>query len=371
MKLCSVALLAALLAPAIYPQASNKISMESFGTMPGGEQARLYTLTNKNGMAIKITNYGGAITTIMVPDRHKHMDDVVLGFDDLHDYLTLAKTAYFGALIGRYANRIGKGTFTLDGKTYHIPVNDHGQMLHGGPDSFNTKLWEAKDVSGPEGEALELKYVSPNGQNNFPGMLTVAVRYMLPATENELRVQYTATTDKDTVINLANHSYFNLLGKGKGTILGHKVMIDANNYTPVNDTLIPTGVIAPVAGTPLDFRKSTAVGERINDNFEQLKLAKGYDFNYVLNHSGGGTPHLAARVEEPTTGRVLEVLTDQPGVQFYTGNFLDGHPFAYRSGLCFETQHFPDSPNHPNFPSTELKPGQTFRSTTIYRFSTK
>ena len=343
--------------------------METFGTMPGGKHATLYTLTNKNGMVIKITNYGGAITTIMAPDRQKHMDDIVLGFDNLQDYLTLAKTSYFGALIGRYGNRIGKGTFKLDGKTYHIPVNDHGQMLHGGPDAFNTKLWETKDVSGPEGEALELKYVSPDGENGFPGTMTSVVRYTLPATANELRIEYTATTDKDTVLNLTNHSYFNLLGKGKGDILGHKVMIDADNYTPVNDALIPTGVIAPVAGTPMDFRKSTAVGARINDKSEQLKLAKGYDFNFVLNHSGGSTPQLAARVEEPTTGRAMEVLTDQPGLQFYSGNFLDGHPFPYRSGLCFETQHFPDSPNHPNFPTTELKPGQTFRSTTIYRFS--
>lgn len=371
MKLCSVALLASLLAPVSYSQTSKKISMQPFGTTPGGEQARLYTLTNKNGMIVKITNYGGTVTTIMAPDRHKHMDDIVLGFDNLHDYLTLAQTAYYGALIGRYGNRLAKGTFKLDGKTYHIPVNDHGQMLHGGPNSFNTKIWESKDVSGADGEALELKYVSPDGENGFPGTLTTVVRYTLPADKNELRIDYTATTDKDTVLNLTNHSYFNLLGKGKGDILGHKVVLEADKYTPVNDTLIPTGVIAPVAGTPLDFRKSTAVGARINDNFEQLKLAKGYDFNFVLNHSSAGTPQLAARVEEPTTGRVMEVLTDQPGVQFYSGNFLDGHPFAYRSGLCLETQHFPDSPNHPNFPSAELKPGQTFRSTTIYRFSTE
>ena len=371
MKLCSVALLAALLAPAVYAQSPKKMSMENFGTMPGGGQAHRYTLTNAKGMVIKITNYGGAVTTIMAPDRRDHTDDIVLGFDSLNDYLTLAKTAYFGALIGRYGNRIGNGTFTLEGKTYHIPTNDHGQMLHGGPDSFNTKLWDAKDVSGPDGETLELKYVSPDGQNGFPGTLTTTVRYTLPANENELRIEYSATTDKPTVLNLTNHSYFNLLGKGKGNILGHKVMIDADRYTPVNDVLIPTGVIAPVAGTPLDFRKSTAVGARINDKFEQLKLGKGYDFNYVLNHSAGGTPHLAARVEETTTGRVMEVLTDQPGLQFYSGNFLDGHPFPYRSGLCFETQHFPDSPNHPNFPSTELKPGQTFKSTTIYRFSTE
>lgn len=371
MKLCTVVLLVSLLAPASYSQTSKNISMQPFGTMPGGQHAQLYTLTNKSGMIVKITNYGGTVTTIMAPDRHKHMDDIVLGFDSLHDYVTLAQSAYYGALIGRYGNRIAKGMFKLDGKTYHIPVNDHGQMLHGGPNSFNTKIWNSKDVSGADGQALELKYVSPDGENGFPGTLTTVVRYTLPADKNELRIDYTATTDKDTVLNLTNHSYFNLLGKGKGDILSHKVVLEADKYTPVNETLIPTGEIVPVAGTPLDFRKSTAVGARINENFEQLKRGKGYDFNFVLNHSGSVTPQLAARVEEPTTGRVMEVLTDQPGVQFYSGNFLDGHPFAYRSGLCLETQHFPDSPNHPNFPSAELKPGQTFRSTTIYRFSTE
>jgi aldose 1-epimerase len=316
---------------------------------------------------VKITNYGGTVVSIPAPDRKKKIDDVVLGFDNLNDYLTKAKSAYYGALIGRYGNRLAKGTFTLDGKQYHIPTNDHGNSLHGGNVGFNARVWDAKDVSGAHGQALELTYLSPDGEEGYPGNLTVTVRYTL-TNKNELRIDYTATTDKDTVINLTNHSYFNLAGKGSKSLLDHKLTLNADRYTPVDGTLIPTGAIDNVAGTPFDFRKATTIGAHINDDNEQLKLGKGYDHNFVLNHKGSALT-LAAKVEEPVSGRVMEVLTTQPGVQFYTGNFLDGNPFPYRSALCLETQHFPDSPNHPNFPSAELKPGQTFHSTTMYRFS--
>lgn len=336
----------------------------------------LYTLKNASGMQVKITNFGGRITTIEVPDRNKKFDDVALGFDNVEGYATgPAAGAYFGAIIGRYANRLAHGTFTLDGHTYHIPTNENGNTLHGGVSGFDKKVWDAKEISVHGTPALELHYLSPDGQEGFPGNLNVTVRYSLDD-KNGLHLDYSATTDKATVLNLTNHSYFNLEGAGSQTILNERLTINADRYTPIDSTLIPTGAIVSVAGTPLDFRKATEIGSRIDENNEQLKLAKGYDFNFVLDHPGSLST-VAVKVEDPKSGRVMEVFTSQPGVQFYTGNFLDGSvhgiggAYAHRSALCLETQHFPDSPNHSNFPSTVLRPGQTFHSTTIYRFSTE
>jgi aldose 1-epimerase len=356
-------------------QSAQKLQQRPFGKTPDGQTVSLYTLRNASGMEVTIANYGGVITTVKVPDNKKNFGDVVLGFDSVDGYASKENTSYFGALIGRYGNRLAHGKFTLDGHTYQVPTNDGPNSLHGGAVGFNRRIWQAKDASTASAQALELRYLSPDGEQGFPGNLNVTVRYTLD-NQNGLRLDYSATTDKDTVLNLTNHSYFNLAGPGSGTILNHTLMLAADQFTPVDATLIPTGKLQDVAGTPFDFRKPTRIGEHINDSNEQLKLGKGYDHNFVLN-TGGDLTKVAARVEEPTTGRVLEVFTDQPGVQFYTGNFLNGQTkgiggaYQFRSALCLETQHFPDSPNHPNFPSTVLKPGQQFHSTTIYHFSTK
>jgi aldose 1-epimerase len=326
-------------------------------------------------MEVTITNYGGTVTQVLVPDRNKNIADVVLGFDSLAGYTAKNNTGYFGALIGRYANRIAHGTFTLDGHECHIPINEGPNTLHGGTRGFDKRVWDAKDVSSPGIAALQLHYLSPDGEQGFPGALNVIVTYSL-SDKNELRIDYSATTNKDTVLNLTNHSYFNLSGPGSGSILDDTIMLAADHYTPVDKTLIPTGVVAPVAGTPFDFRKPMVIGSRIGVPNEQLKFANGYDQNFVLNHQPGSMA-LAARVEDSKSGRVLEVFTDQPGIQFYTGNFLNGTVhgvggvYRFRSALALETQHFPDSPNHPNFPSTELKPGEKFQSSTIWKFSTK
>lgn len=340
--------------------------------MPNGQTVDLYTLSNSKGMIVKITNYGGRIVSIIVPDRQGKMADVVLGFDNLEGYL--GNNPFFGALIGRYANRIAHAEFRLDGKVYHLPANDHGNCLHGGPDGFDKQYWKAKELSSTP-PALELTYLSKNGEEGFPGNLSVKVVYTLE-NDNALKIDYTATTDKDTVINLTNHSYFNLAGQGNGNILNQEVMINADDYTPIGPTMIPTGQIESVAGTPLDFRKLTPIGARIRDNFPQLKYAKGYDFNYVLNRKGPGMV-LAARAVDPASGRVLEVYTTEPGLQFYTGNNLDGtirgkdgKVYEHWGAFTMETQHYPDSPNHPNFPTTELKPGETFHQTTIFKFTT-
>lgn len=348
--------------------------MQPFGKTPDGHEVSLYTLSNKSGMKVSITNYGGTITSIKVPDRNKHFDDVVLGFDNLEGYI--ATKSYFGATIGRYANRIANGTFRLDGKTYHIPTNEGTNALHGGTVGFNKRVWTAKEISTGHGQALELHYLSPDGEMGFPGDLSVTVRFSLND-KDELRIEYIATTDKPTVLNLTNHSYFNLSGQGNGTILHDKVMLAADQFTPVDKNLIPTGEIKSVKGTPFDFLKPTVIGSRIHEDNEQLKLAKGYDQNWVLNNKGDSMA-LAAKVEDPNSGRVLEVFTNQPGIQFYTGNQLDGSThgkggkaYPQFGALCLETQHFPDSPNHPNFPSTVLRPGQKFDRTTIFRFSTE
>ena len=353
----------------------TKVTKKTFGKMPDGTAVDMYIL--KDGpIEAHIITYGGIIQTLKVPDKKGQSADVVLGFDTLDEYVKGNK-AFFGALIGRYANRIAGGTFQLDGKTFHVPVNDGPDpnhpvnALHGGPKGFDKVVWTGKEI--PNG--VELTYVSPDGDQGFPGKMTAVVRYTLVG--KELKLDYSATTDKDTVVNLTNHSYFNLAGQGNGDILKDEVKINASRYTPVNENLIPTGELAPVAGTPFDFLKFTAVGARINDNNEQLKLAHGYDHNWVLN-SGGGKMAAAAEVYEPSSGRVLEVMTDQPGVQFYTGNFLDGtitgkggKVYGHRAALCLETQHFPDSPNHPKFPLAELKPGHKYHYVTIFRFSTR
>jgi aldose 1-epimerase len=345
-----------------------KVTKSVFGEMPDGTKVEIYTL-EEGALKARVMTYGARLVSLDVPDRNGKIADIVLGYDDLKGYTTDPKS-YFGAIVGRYGNRIAHATFTLDGKRYELPANDGVNTLHGGTIGFDKRLWQAHEI--PHG--VELTLVSKDGDQGFPGTLTARVLYTLEA--HALRIEYFATTDKDTVLNLTNHSYFNLAGEGQGNILNEVVMIPADRYTPVDSGLIPTGELAPVAGTPLDFRKPTAIAARIDDDNEQLKLGHGYDHNYVLNGKAGVLQE-AARVFDPTSGRVLTVETTQPGVQFYSGNFLDGtlhgkngHVYARRSGFCLETQHFPDSPNHPKFPTTELKPGETYHNVTVFSFST-
>jgi aldose 1-epimerase len=344
-----------------------------FGKTPDGRQVDLYLLTNKKGVEVAITNFGGAVVSVKVPDRSGKVADVVLGYDSLDGYVN--DKSYFGALVGRYANRIAHGQFSLDGATYKLARNNGENSLHGGIKGFNKAVWDAKEIASKEGPSLQLNYLSKDGEEGYPGNLKVQVVYTL-TDANELKIDYSATTDKKTVLNLTNHSYFNLAGQGSGDILGHELMIQADRFTPVDAGLIPTGELRPVAGTPLDFRTKTAIGARINADDEQLKLGKGYDHNWVLQQTAAFS--LAARAVEPNSGRVLEVSTTEPGVQFYSGNFLDGtvhgkggNVYGFRSGFCLETQHFPDSPNHPEFPSTVLNPGERYHSVTAYKFSTE
>jgi aldose 1-epimerase len=369
--------LATALALACFAQAPQKgkssMTHEPYGKLADGAPVEIYTLVNANGMRARITTYGGAVVSLTAPDRGGKYADVVLGMDDLQGYTT--QTNFFGALIGRYGNRIGHGTFELDGKRYNPPKNDGDNTLHGGPQGFDKRVWTAKGMAGAE-PALELQYVSKDGEEGFPGTLRARVLYTL-TNKNELKIEYSASTDKDTVVNLTNHSYFNLEGAATGSnVLGHEVTLYADRFTPVDAGLIPTGELKPVAGTPFDFTKSTAIGARIGQDDQQLKFGKGYDHNWVLNAHAGVAK--AAEVYEPKTGRVLEVWTDQPGLQFYTGNFLDGKTrgkggvaYPFRGAFCMETQHFPDSPNKLKFPSTELKPGQTYKTTTIYKFAAR
>ncbi|HWR54788.1 MAG TPA: aldose epimerase family protein [Bryobacteraceae bacterium] len=350
---------------------ARQVTKQAYGKTADGRDIQLYTLTNKNGMTVAIMNYGGIITSIKTPDRSGKLDDIVLGFDSVDGYLQTHP--YFGALIGRYGNRIAKATFTLNGTVYKLAANDGANHLHGGIKGFDKVLWDARESADASSQRLELKYVSKDGEEGYPGTLSTTVVYTL-TDENDLRIDYSATTDKDTVLNLTNHSYFNLAGQGQGDILSHEMMIAADRFTPIDAGLIPTGELKPVEGTPFDFRKPTAIGAHIDDDDEQLVRGKGYDHNFVLNRSGSDL-ELAARVSEPKSGRVLEVLTTQPGIQFYTGNFLDGtltgkggKVYEQRYGFCLETQHFPDSPNQPKFPSTVLKPGEQYRTTTLYRF---
>jgi aldose 1-epimerase len=352
---------------------STRFTMQPFGKTPDGREVDLYTLRNKNGLEVGIISFGGVIRTLKAPDRNGKFEDVVLGFDTLDSYV--AKNPYFGALVGRYANRIGGAKFSLDGKEYNVPKNDGPNCLHGGIHNFSKQVWTAKGAGTPNEARLVLEYVSADGEEGFPGKLTATVTYTLDD-NNELRIDYAAVSDKPTVINLTNHSYFNLAGQGNGDILNHVVTIHASKFTPVDATLIPTGELKPVAGTPFDFTKPTRIGERIGGDDQQLKHGMGYDHNWVLDHTGSLA--VAARAEDPGSGRVLEVLTDQPGVQFYTGNHLTGADhgkggtvYQQRYGFCLETQHFPDSPNKPSFPTAVLRPGEHYHTTTVFRFSAK
>jgi len=350
--------------------AANPPAAVRWGEIPEGEPVYLYTLANANGMEARVTNFGAILVSLKVPDPHGALADIVLGFDTLDGYLNTKK--YFGAPVGRYANRIARAEFTLDGHTYTLARNNGENSLHGGVRGFYKVVWKGRAIPSPEA-AVEFTYLSPDGEEGFPGNLTVAVRYTLTGA-NELRIDYSAATDKPTVVNLTNHSFFNLAGEGLGDVLHDVVTIDAGRFTPVVAGLIPTGELRPVAGTPFDFRRPTAIGARIGAPDEQLRLAGGYDQNFVLNHPAGKLG-FAARVSDPASGRTMEVLTTEPGLQFYTANTLNGpergktgHVYSPHSAFCLETGHFPDSPNHPNFPTTVLRPGVEFRSTTVYRF---
>jgi len=344
-----------------------------FGQLPDGTPVELYTLRNSRGMEAQIMNYGGIVTSLKVPDKSGKLDDVVLGYDTLDAYLK--STPYFGALIGRYGNRIAKGQFSLDGATYTLATNNGVNALHGGLKGFDKAVWTARPLPTANGPSLILTYVSRNGEEGYPGNLLVTAVYSVTE-DNALKVEFTATTDRKTVVNLTHHSYFNL--RGSGDVLGHIVTIPADRFTPVDSGLIPTGELRPVAGTPFDFTMPSAIGARIGQTQdEQIMLGKGYDHNWVLNKRGSELS-LAARVHEPLTGRTMEVWTTEPATQFYTGNFLDGTlvgkggwVYQQRNGFCFEPQHYPDSPNHPAFPSTELKPGDIYSNTIIYKFGAK
>ena len=357
----------------------SSITRQEWGSVDG-QPVYLYTLSCGRQMSVEITNYGGIVRSILVPDRAGRVENVALGFPGLADYVENSTrpasggsgTTYFGATIGRYANRIANGKFTLDGRTYHLPKNNAPNTLHGGPDAFNTRVWDATTEKEQDFVALKLAYTDPDGYNGFPGTVKTEVTYQL-TDDNKLRIDYRATTDEPTVINLTNHTYFNLAGEGSGDIYDHLLKINAEAYTPTDETLIPTGVISPVTGTPFDFRVMKPIGRDIRDGDEQLVLAHGYDHNFVLDGSG---MRLVSVAEDPQSGRVLLTYTDQPGLQFYTGNFLvgdlvgkGGHAYRQSDGFTLETQHLPDSPNQPDFPSTVLVPGEEFTSTTIYGFS--
>ncbi|MBO2457183.1 aldose epimerase family protein [Actinomadura violacea] len=353
------------------------ISKEPFGTLADGTKVDRYTLTNGHGVRVRILTYGGIVQTLETPDRHGREADIVLGFRTLKDYVDKNGGPYFGALIGRYANRIAKGRFTLDGKTYQLAINNGPNSLHGGLKGFNTKVWKAQPIKHGGSVALRLDYTSADGEEHYPGTLKTTVTYTL-GTDGRFRVDYHATTDKATVVNLTNHSYFNLAGEGTGDVYGQRLRINAARYTPTDTTQIPTGKIVPVKGTPFDFTRPHAIGERIRDDDPQLLIGQGYDHNFVLNQRRPGEMTEAARVTEPRSGRILEISTTQPGVQFYSGNFLDGtlvgtggHAYRQGDGFALETQHFPDSPNQPGFPSTVLRPGQAFDASTVYRFSAR
>ncbi|WP_205501573.1 aldose epimerase family protein [Rufibacter psychrotolerans] len=337
-----------------------------------GKQTDLYVLKNQNNVQVAITNYGGRVVSLLVPDKNGNLTDVSVGFDNVEDYTEGADT-FFGATIGRYGNRIAKGKFKLEGKEYTLATNNGANHLHGGNKGFSRVVWDARQV---DDKTLELTYVSRDMEEGYPGTLTTKVTYTL-TDDNELKINYQATTDKTTHVNLTNHTYFNLNGEGSGDILGHTLQINADRYNPVDSTLIPTG-IAPVEGTPFDFRQATAIGARIKDQNEQLQHGNGYDHNYVLNGSAGSEMEKVATITGEKSGITMEVHTQEPGLQFYSGNFMDashtlknGTKDEFRSAFCLETQHFPDTPNQPNFPSTVLKPGQTYNTTTVYKFAAK
>jgi aldose 1-epimerase len=350
-----------------------KISTEKFGTTPEGNEITLYTLTNAQGIEVKIINFGAIIQSLKTPDRNGKLADIVLGFDNLKDYV--GKHPYFGAIVGRYGNRICKGKFTLDGKEYTLPINNPPNSLHGGLKGFDKLVWAATPFEDADSLGLKLTMTSPDGDEGYPGALTVTLTYTL-TNDNQLKMHYEATTDAPTVLNLTNHSYFNLDGAGQGDILDQVITINADRFTPVDETMIPTGELRKVEGTPLDFRKAKPLGRDIAKTDEQLKLGLGYDHNFILNKAKADAMTLAARAQGPESGRVLEVFTTEPGIQLYSGNFLDstnvgkgGITYAHRFGFCLETQHYPDSPNKPDFPTVILKPGEKYDTITIYKFS--
>jgi len=355
--------------------AQKGVTVEPWGKTSAGAHVELYTLTNASGGQARIATFGGVVVSLTVPDNAGKLADVVLGFDSLEGYT--GKQPYLGALIGRYGNRIAKGRFTLDGRTYSLAVNNGENALHGGPTGFDRRVWAAVPFDAADGPGLALTYVSEDGEEGYPGTLTARVRYTW-TDQNALRIEYTANTDAPTVINLTNHSYFNLKDAGKTDMLGTELQLFADHYSPVDSTLIPTGEAAPVEGTPFDFRQPTQIGARINQQHEQIKNGGGYDHNYIISRRTKDGLEIAARFHEATTGRVMEVWTTEPGAQFYTGNFLDGSltgksgtVYNRRTAFCLETQHYPDSPNQPAFPSTTLRPGETYHSTTEYRFSVR
>lgn len=362
------------------PGQGPSITKEFFGTVDAedpahpenGNDVDLYRLNNGRGMEITVITYGGIIQSINVPDASGHVANVALGFNNLDDYVE--RNPYFGCITGRYANRIAEGRFTLDGVEYQLATNNPPNHLHGGNFGFDKRIWEASEIHDGSTVGLSLTYTSPDGEENYPGTLEVEVTYLLTR-DNSIVMNYHATTDAPTIVNLTNHTYFNLAGEGNGDIYDHQLVINADSYTPVDPTLIPTGSIDPVAGTPMDFRKPVAIGDRINDGtFEQLVIGLGYDHNWVLNRAGTGL-ELAAVARDPESGRALRVFTTEPGIQFYAGNFLDGtligtsgRTYRQSYGFALETQHYPDSPNQPTFPSTVLRPGEEYDTTTIYRF---
>jgi aldose 1-epimerase len=354
--------------------AAAALDHASYGTTQGGQAVEIFTMTNDHRLRVRFLSLGGVITEIDVPDRAGRLDDIVLGLNNLREYETLP--GHFGAITGRYANRIGGAQFTLNGQTYHLIANNGPNTLHGGPDALDRQVWTVTPLTVPNGVAATLSYVSPDGDQNFPGTLTTHVTYTL-TNDDVLQIAYVASTDKDTVVNFTNHSYFNLAGNGSGSVADQLLLVNADRYTPVAPDLIPTGEIAPVERTPLDFRQMMPIGARLHSAFQQMVYAHGYDHNFVLNKSSGDGMTFAARAYDPRTGRVIDCFTTEPGVQVYTSNGMNGSVVgssgtAYRQteGFTLETQHFPDSPNKPNFPTTELKPGQEFRSTTIFRFAT-
>lgn len=349
-----------------------EVTAAPFGTLPDGKAVQLFTLKNSKGTEVKISSYGGIIVSIMVPDKTGKMEDVVLGYDSLSGYLSRANP-YFGTIVGRFANRIAGGRFTLEGQQYQLDPNFRPNHMHGGNKGFDKVVWQAKEFKGDEGVGVRLQYTSPDGEEGYPGNLSTEVVYTLTE-DNALKIDYQATTDKPTILNLTNHSYFNLTGNAKRDVLDHVLMIDADSMVPVNQNLIPTGQLKAVAGTPFDFNQPTAVGTRIAENDEQLKFGNGYDHSWAFANKDG--LQLVASVYEPQSGRFMEVFTTEPGMQIYTANYLNGTGkgeanYKPRYAICLETQHFPDSPNQPNFPSVVLKPGESFQSTTSYRFSVK
>jgi aldose 1-epimerase len=359
-----------LAAPAAH--AAPRISSAPFGELEDGTKIERWTLENTGRVRVQILTYGGIVQSIRVPDRRGRFANVALGFDDLDDYVE--RNPYFGSITGRYANRIARGRFTLDGRRYRLATNNGPNHLHGGTPGFDKRVWTATPVPGDESVALKLAYVSPDGEEGYPGRMPVEVTYTLTES-SELRIDYRATTDKPTIVNLTNHTYLNLAGEGSGTVLDHELTLYADRYTPVDETLIATGRIAPVAGTPMDFRRPRVIGDRIRESFAQLLIGRGYDHNWVLDRRSDDGLERAARLRDPDSGRTVIISTTEPGIQFYSGNFLDatlvgpaGRAYRQGDGLALETQHFPDSPNQPRFPSTVLRPGQESRTPTVYSF---